>query len=239
MELLLTGVLVFVASTVGTVTGFGISTIMIPVMVLFYPAEMVLLFVGIIHWFGDLWKLILFRRGIRVKLILLFGVTGIVMSFIGARLVFSVSEGVLSRVLGGFLIGYVVFLFFKPDFKLKENNFTALAGGASSGFMAGFFGIGGAVRSMFLSAFDLEKSAYIATAGAIAIVIDTTRIGTYLFAGSRLEAGLMWSLVLFVGISFLGAKLAKKMVNRVEQRYFRGVIAVGLMLVGIKLLITG
>lgn len=239
MELMLTAILVFVASVVGTVTGFGISTIMIPVMVLFYPLEMVLLFVGVIHWFGDLWKLVLFRKGIRVKLILLFGVTGILMSFVGARLVFSVSQGVLSRVLGGFLIGYVVFLFFKPDFELKDNNVTALAGGASSGFLAGFFGIGGAVRSMFLSAFNLEKSSYITTTGAIAIIIDTTRIGTYLYEGSRLSEGLMWWLLLFVAISFVGARIAKRIVNKVPQRHFRTVIAVALFLIGVKLIVTG
>jgi hypothetical protein len=36
---------------------------MIPVMVLFVPPPMALLFVGIVHLFGDIWKVLLFNRG--------------------------------------------------------------------------------------------------------------------------------------------------------------------------------
>ena len=65
--------------------------------------------------------------------------------------------------------------------------FSTSAGGASYGFLADIFGIGGAVRGMFLSAFGLPKAVYIAPSGAIALVIDTTWISTYVTGGTRLE----------------------------------------------------
>jgi len=58
-ELLILTLLVFVASIVGTFSGFGTSTIMVPVMLLFFPLPVTLLFVGVIHWFGDIWKMLL------------------------------------------------------------------------------------------------------------------------------------------------------------------------------------
>jgi len=227
---------VVAGSAVGTLTGFGLSTVMIPVMVLFFPLPETLLFVGIIHWFGDIWKLVLFREGIRWRLILSFGVPGIFATILGAWLVFEVSGEVLSHVLGVFLLLYVLLLFAKNTFRIMDNPMTGAIGGALSGFCAGIFGMGGTIRSMFLLAFNLPKTVYLATAGAIALAVDTSRLVTYISKGTRLDARLLWGMLLFVPASFLGARLAKRVVDRIPQHQFRRVIAVFLLGVAIKLL---
>ena len=235
MEIPLIILLVIIASGVGTMTGFGTSTIMVPVMLLFYPVPQTLFFVGIIHFFGNVWKLLLFRKGVRWRLILSFGIPGIAATYLGASLVFSVSQTVLSRVLGGFLILYVVYLFAKSSFKVRPSLLYGACGGALSGFLAGVFGIGGAVRGMFLTAFDLPKAVYIATAGSIALFIDATRLTTYFTQGARLEKLLLYGLPLFIPASFLGAAVAKRIVDRIPQQHFRKIVAVFLLLMGIKL----
>lgn len=53
---ILLGLLTFAASGIGTATGFGTSTVMIPVMALFVSHPVALLFVGVIHVFGDLFQ---------------------------------------------------------------------------------------------------------------------------------------------------------------------------------------
>ena len=146
MELLVILILVIAASAIGTVTGFGLSTVMIPVLALFYPVPETLLFVGVVHWCNDLWKLVLFREGIRWKLILEFGLPGIVATVIGAHLLLAIPGTALERVLGVFLIGYVAFLFAKSAFKIRQSPAAAVTGGALSGFFAGVFGMGGAIR---------------------------------------------------------------------------------------------
>lgn len=228
---------VIVASGVGTLTGFGLSTVMIPVMVLFYPLPQALLFVGVVHWFGDVWKLVLFREGIRWKLIFSFGAPGIIATIIGASLVFSMPGAVMSRILGVFLLLYVLFLFTRSALKIEQNITTGMIGGAVSGFFAGIFGMGGAVRALFLSAFDLPKAVYLSTAGAIALAIDTARLATYIRQGSRLQPLLLWGMLLFVPASFIGARLAKRLVDKIPQEHFRKVVAVFLLAVGIKLLV--
>lgn len=72
-----------VASAVGTVAGFGTSTIMVPMLVAFLPLPQVLLLVGVVQWFGDIWKMALFRGGVRWRLVVLFGATGIVAMVLG------------------------------------------------------------------------------------------------------------------------------------------------------------
>ncbi|MHC4641425.1 MAG: sulfite exporter TauE/SafE family protein [Planctomycetota bacterium] len=236
MEIFFLSALVFIASAIGTITGFGLSTVMIPVVLLFYPLSQTLFFVGIIHLFGNIWKLVLFRHGIRWKLILTFGIPGIAASLLGALLAFEVPAGLLSRILAAFMIIYVMYLFAKPSFKIRQGTASAVSGGALSGFLAGIFGMGGAVRGLFLSAFDLPKTVYIATAGAIALFIDTTRVTTYFLKGAELESPILWGMLIFIPASFLGAKVAKLFVEKIPQKHFRKVIAIFLFLVALKLL---
>jgi uncharacterized membrane protein YfcA len=236
LEIVAVLVAIIAGSAVGTLTGFGLSTVMIPVMVLFYPLPEALLFVGIIHWFGDIWKLVLFREGLRWKLILSFGVPGILATILGAWLVFEISGKVLSHILGVFLLVYVLLLFAKNTFRITPKPTTGAIGGALSGFCAGIFGMGGTIRSMFLLAFNLPKAVYLATAGAIALAVDTSRLVTYISKGTRLDARLLWGMLLFVPASFLGARLAKRVVDKIPQDQFRRVIAVFLLAVAVKLL---
>ncbi|MEX0649826.1 MAG: sulfite exporter TauE/SafE family protein [Candidatus Andersenbacteria bacterium] len=236
-DLLLLAALTFIASTVGTISGFGTSTIMIPVLVLFLSPIEAIFLVAIVHWFGDLWKVLLFRKGVNFRLVILLGVVGLVASYFGASVSLGAGEAILIRLLGAFLAGYAVFLITQKKFRIPTGTITTLIGGVLSGFFAGIFGIGGPIRSMVLSAFNLRKSVYIATAGAIGLMVDVTRIITYVAGGVTLREQLWWSLLLLIPVSFVGAQVARKIVNKVPQRQFRAVVAVFFLIIGLKLLV--
>lgn len=229
--------LTLVAAGVGTLTGFGTSTIMVPVLLFFFPLPITLLFAGVIHWFGDIWKMLFFRSGMRWGILLLFGASGIAASYIGASLIVAVSEEALSRLLGVFLLTYVGWLWFNPGWQLPERNTTALVGGTLSGFFAGIFGVGGAVRGAFLSAYNLPKEVYLFTSGAIALVVDSTRLITYWGEGVRLSEMLVLALIVSIPASLIGAYIAKRIVNRIPQTQFRMLVAVFLALAAVKLLV--
>ena len=237
MELLYFSLLTLISASVGTMTGFGTSTIMVPVLSLFLPIPETLLFVGVIHWFGDIWKILFFKKGLNWKLILLFGVPGIVLSFFAAKLPLTLPESLLQRSLGLFLIAYVVFLFFKPDWKIKPSTTTAVLGGSLSGFFAGIFGVGGAIKSTFLTAFDLKKSVFLFTSGGIGLLIDSSRISQYWLSGIKIGSNLMTALIICISVSLIGAYLAKKLVDKIPQKSFRLFIAVALLLVGLRYLL--
>ncbi|MBS1263846.1 MAG: hypothetical protein MAG715_01038 [Methanonatronarchaeales archaeon] len=238
-ELLLgVALLTVLGAGIGTLAGLGTSTVMVPAFALFLPVPQVLLLVGVIHWFGDVWKMLLFREGVRWRLILLFGAPGVVATWLAASVALDVHSDLLARVLGGFLAIYVAFLLLRPAAQLPRTDASAATGGALYGVTAGLFGVGGAVRSAFLAAFDLPKAVYIATSGAIAIAIDTSRIAAYVEGGATLPDPLLFGLLLFVPASLLGAEAAKKLVNRIPQRHFRTVIAVFLLFAAVKLVVA-
>ncbi len=235
MDIFYIALLTLVAATIGTITGFGTSTLMIPVLVIFFSPGEAIFLVAIIHWFGDVWKIALFRSGLNWRLLFLFGTVGLATSYLGAHISLDADGQILLRFLGAFLAGYALFLLFQSKFKIPAGNLTMVAGGALSGFFAGAFGIGGALRSAFLSAFDLPKAEYIATAGAIGLLVDSTRIITYFTGGATLPKELWYGLLLFIPISFVGARVAKKIVGEIPQEKFRIVVAVFLLMIGAKL----
>lgn len=236
-EIMLLALLTLAASGVGTLTGFGTSTIMVPVLLFFLPLPVTLLFVGVIHWFGDIWKILFFRSGIRWRLLWLFGVPGLVASFLGASLIVKVPEEILARLLGAFLLIYVGWITLNPEWQLPVHDVTALGGGALSGFLAGLFGVGGAVRGAFLSAYNLPKEVYLFTSGAIGLAVDSTRLITYWSEGISLSDGLWGALVIVVPVSLLGAYIAKRIVNSLPQDRFRLMMAVFLAVAAVKFLL--
>ncbi|MDA0772814.1 MAG: sulfite exporter TauE/SafE family protein [Cyanobacteria bacterium] len=232
--------LIFIASLLGTITGFGTSTIMMPVLMFYYPTAEVLFFVSIIHWFNALWRLILFRKGFDLKLVMSFGLVGMIAAYFGAKTFFVVDEVLIKKSIAVFLFAYAIFLGLNPKFKISFNYFTGALGGALSGFVAGIFGMGGAIRGAFLSAFDLPKAVYLANSALLLMLIDSSRLLTYFNQGLRFDhlLGLSYmDLALCISVSFVGVQAGKMIVDKIPQEKFRIGIAMFLLLIAVKLFV--
>ena len=236
MGIILLSLLTLGASAISTVAGFGMATIMMPLMVIWYPFQETLLFVGIIHWFQNLWRLVLFRKPPQWKIIIPFAVAGIIGTILGGFIIVQRAHETLAPVLGGFLIAYVIFLIVNPTFTLKANLRTALIGGSISGFIAAIFGFRGAIRSAFLSAYDMPKKSYIETNGAIAIAVDTARLATYWFIGIRLTTLAWWTVGIMIVMAWVGTFVGRYLVGYIPQQQFRIFVALCLLLMSIYLI---
>ncbi|MDX1535374.1 MAG: sulfite exporter TauE/SafE family protein [Candidatus Spechtbacterales bacterium] len=236
METFYIAILSFIGAGIGTVTGFGSSTVMLPVLLSFYPLPEALLLAGLVHIFNDVWQVLFFKDGLRWRLILEFGLIGALATFVGARLVFVIPESILNTALGLFFVAYVVFIFMHSKFKVKHRERTASIGGIVSGFFAGISGLGGAIRSAFLLAFNLPKEAYVSSIGAIALLTDGVRTAAYYMGGARLSDALLQGLILFIVMSFVGAKFAERFIHKISQDKFRAIVAVFLLGFGMKLI---
>ena len=126
---------------------------------------------------------------------------------------------------------------FNQTFKLGQRLPVVISSGALTGFFAGIFGIGGEINAVSLSAFNLDKAVYIATAGAISLMIDSTRIVTYIEGGIRLNPDILSGFLVFIPASLIGALIGRKGIKRIPQKKFRNFVAVFIFLFGIKLVI--
>ena len=177
----------YLAAVVATLAGFGSSALLVPVAIHFMDVRTAVFIVACFHLFNNLFKIRLFWRKIDFKTFLLFGIPSIIFAFIGAFFISVLPVEIIKKILGIFLIIYAVYSLIKPRLAVKKSKWTAIAGGSLSGLLAGLIGLGGAIRGAFLIIFNLAKEAYVGTSAAIAMVIDLTRIPTYIFTGAARE----------------------------------------------------
>jgi uncharacterized membrane protein YfcA len=157
MEIFVITIVIFLASLIGNVAGFGISVLMIPILTLFLSPLEVLLLVGIIHLFNSIWKVILFHQAFDFKLLFAFGIPGIALSYLGALLPRWFDTDTYYVFFGLFLLVFAAYLFWMERIKVPPHSIWAVIGGGLSGFIAGMFGTGGPIRSAFYSCLNFLK----------------------------------------------------------------------------------
>jgi uncharacterized membrane protein YfcA len=224
------------AAVAATIAGFGSSTLLIPVAFLFMDIKTAVFVVAVFHLFNNVFKIRLFWKSIDFKIFLLFGIPSILMAFTGALLISIIPLDVVKIILGVFLIGYAVYSFIKPTFGIKKSKPTAIVGGSFSGFLAGLIGLGGAIRGAFLTAFNLPKEIYVATSAMIAVVIDMTRIPTYLITKTVQDHSYYILLPFLCVIAYFGVRTGKGLLQKINQDTFRRIVSAALFAVGVKIL---
>ena len=228
----------FVAEIIGTITGFGSSTIFLPIALFFFDFKTALILVAAFHIFGNLGRIAFFRHGVDNRILLLFGVPSVVLTIIGALLVSSLSQSILKLILGTFLLMFSILSLAKPELAVPKTKTSAVIGGSISGFFAGLIGTGGALRGAFLTAFRMRKVKYIATAAAIALLVDITRIPIY-FAEGFLQFSYYWYLPVLFLIAIGGSFAGKQVVKKIPPKIFRILVLIALAFMGILFVIQG
>ncbi len=223
----------FVSEIIGTIAGFGSSTVFLPLALLFFDFKTALVLVALLHIFGNFGRISFFKSGLDKRTLVIFGIPSVVLTVIGALLVQYISQDFLKGILGIFLIGYAILSLWKEDLKVRESLLTSIIGGGLSGFLAGLIGTGGALRGAFLTAFGLPKEKYIATAAAIALAVDITRIPIY-FAGGFLGSQFYFYVPILFVMALTGSFIGKQIVKRVPQKAFKKMVLVAILIIGIK-----
>jgi len=229
-------IIICFASIVGVVTGFGFSTLAIPVLSITTSMPMVeiLFLVAAMHITLNAYKVLFFHGGWN-QITLFFIIIGGISSLVGAWVALYIFQEQWRLLLGLFLLLYAVFSLFLQPPVIPENRFTAFAGATLSGFFAGLLGIGGAVRSVFLDVYNLPKEAYIATTGVIALAIDIARLSVYQTKVVHVQE--LWQFFLVsIPVQLLGVLIGRRLVTYVPQHHYRHVVSFALGLFGLWLL---
>ena len=95
-------------SIVTLFTGFGVGTIMMPVMALFFDIKVAIFLAAIVHLFNNLSRIALYHRFMRWEIIRRFGVVSIVGAFVGSFAQLTVDSGWLKNGVGLFLALFAI-----------------------------------------------------------------------------------------------------------------------------------
>lgn len=252
MEILIIALVAFATSLLTFFSGFGLGTILMPVLAIFFPVDLAIALTGVVHFCNNLFKMALVGKHTDRQVLLRFGIPAIFASFVGAWLLMQISgfQPLFCYHLGDKqfdvtpvkLVIAALLLFFSlfeviPRFqKIQFGKNKLILGGILSGFFGGLAGIQGALRSAFLIKAGLLKEAYIATGVVIASLVDFTRLAVY--AERFTTAGLHENIVLIVSAiasAILGAVIGKKLLKKITLQFVQVFVAIMLILIALAL----
>ena len=229
-------VFVFVAVIIGSVLGFGTSTILQPIAAILFPFKTAIILTAITHLFGNLSRAQIFRKNLDWPIVFYFGIPSIVAAIVGAFFLVKLPQNISQIILGIFLILYGGASLFWGTIRIPQNKASAVTGGVVSGLITGIIGVGGPVRSAFLNSLNLKKEAYLATTAVLSLLVDVTRIPVYLGEGF-LPSGFIWYLPVLAILGIGGSLVSSKIAKKAPPLMFKRIVLIGIVAAGIWLIL--
>lgn len=229
----------FVAAVVGggiaSVAGFGIGSILTPALAAKLGTKVAVAAVSIPHLAGTVLRFVLIRQHVNKRVLLGFGIASAAGGLAGALLHTRFSSAVLSYVLGALLIFAGFTGLSGLASRMRFGRRMAWLAGAASGIFGGLVGNQGGIRSAALLGFDIEKESFVATATAIALMVDAARMPVY-FVTEAHQLAQVWGYV-FVGVVgvVVGTIAGQRVLTRIPERIFRRIVALIILALGIAL----
>jgi uncharacterized protein len=252
VDILVICIAAFVTAILTFFSGFGLGTILTPVFMIFFPVDLAIALTGMVHFFNNIFKLILVGRHADRQVLIRFGIPAVVAAILGSWLLLNITEWeplftyqLRDRLIPVYPVKFIVsvllliFAIFDliPYFNNLQFNKNKLpVGGALSGFFGGLSGNQGALRSAFLIKAGLSKEAFVGTAVVVSTFVDFTRLSVYAtrFATSGLAENL--TLVASATVSaIVGAYIGNKLLKRVTLQFIRVFVAILLILISVAL----
>jgi uncharacterized membrane protein YfcA len=220
------------AGAIAAVAGFGIGSVLTPLLSLRVDAKLAVAAVAIPHVAGTALRLWLLRGRIDRRILLWFGAASAAGGLLGALLHAWASSRALAIVFGSLLIFVGISELTGLVARLRLGRRAAWVVGALSGMLGGMVGNQGGIRSAALLAFDADKRTFVATATAVGLVVDAARLPVYL-AGEWARLVSLWPLIAVATAAVLvGTLIGLRLLPRIPEATFRRVVALLVLALG-------
>jgi len=232
-------VVAIIAGGIAAMSGFGIGSLLTPLLAVHYGTKLAVAMVSIPHLAGTAARFIGLRKKVDRRVFLNFGILSAVGGLAGALLNARAGSPALAIVFGCLLVFAALSGLTGFVDRMHFGRRTAWAAGALSGFFGGLVGNQGGIRSAALLGFDIRKEALVATATAIGLIVDGARMPVYL----AIESGRIFSAWPVLAITIAGVLLGTfwgvRLLRRIEERTFRKLLFSLILALGVYMLIHG
>ncbi len=252
MEIIIISSVALIASLLTFFSGFGLGTILTPVLVIFFPVEIAIALTGIVHLLNNFFKIALIGSKINWKVGIKFGATAVIGAFAGAKLLLFLSGGtvlysyaihekifsitVIKLIISVLMIVFALFESVPALKKIQFNENKLYPGGLISGFFGGLSGNQGALRSMFLLKCGLTKESFIATGILIACAVDLTRLSVYFSRVSSINIqDNLTVLISAIAAAFAGAYIGSRLLKKITIDFVHRLVTVMIIFLAIGL----
>ena len=228
-----------IAGAVASVAGFGIGSILTPLLAVRVGTRIAVAAVSIPHVCGTAVRFWLLRGHLDRRTFVWFGLASAGGGLVGALLHGLASNRALSIVFGCLLLFVAASQLTGLLDRVRFGRTAAWLAGALSGMFGGLVGNQGGIRSAALLAFGLEKQAFVATATAVGLLVDGARLPVYILTESEDLVRIAPLIALSVLFVIAGTVIGSRVLKQVPERQFRIVVAVLLLALGSWMLLRG
>ena len=227
------------AGGLASVVGFGIGSLLTPALALATGTQLAVAAASIPHLAGTSQRLWALRRSVDRRVLLWFGATSAVGGLAGALANTAGSSRGLAVVFGLALILAGISELTGWIERVRWGPRAASVAGLVSGLLGGLVGNQGGIRSAALLGFGVPKESFVATATAIALVVDLARVPVYLSTQGPAIAAI-WPLVgaATAGVVF-GTAVGVRVLDRLPSRGFHQVVGIALIALGLSMAVFG
>ena len=219
-----------VAGAVAAVSGFGIGSLLTPLIALQAGTKTAVAAVSVPHLIGTGLRFWALRGSLDRRVFWRFGLTSAAGGLAGALLNARASSPALTIVFGSLLVFAGAAQITGSAQRWRFHGSVAWIAGALSGFFGGLVGNQGGIRSAALLGFDLPAT-------AIALMVDAARMPVYVVA-ERAQVAAIWPLVAISVLGVVGGTLAgQRVLMIVPEQRFRQIVGAIILLLGIAMLV--
>ena len=226
-----------IAGGIAAVSGFGIGSVLTPVLALQIDTRLAIAAVSVPHLIGTAQRFWIMRRHVDRRLLREFGATSAAGGLAGALLGTQLSSRGLNVVFGCLLIFTAVAEISGWIRRVRWGQRAGWIAGAISGFLGGLVGNQGSIRTAGLLAYDVSPGAFVATATAVALIVDGARMPVYM-ATRGSDVAELWSLLTVATCGVvIGTAVGTSILPRLRQATFRRSVAILLAILGTSMLV--
>lgn len=233
------GALAILAGATASVVGFGIGSLLTPLVATRYGVDVAIASVALPHLAAGVLRGSTLRRFVDVPLLLRFGSVSAAGGLVGAFLFSRLGTDQLARVLGALLVATGISGVTGWAERWSAPRSAAWALGGVSGFFGGVVGNQGGVRAAALSTFRLDPAVFVETSTLTGVLVDLARTPVYLARAGH-DVADIWSLVLvaIVGV-LIGTLIGARALLGLSRERFGTIVAVAVGALGVWFLARG
>lgn len=208
------------------IAGFGIGSLMTPLLVTRLGASLAVAAVSIPHAIATAVRCWRLRQAIEWPVVRSFGILSAVGGLIGALLYTRIGSRVLEITLGVLLLATSIAALTEWTRRWNPRGMMAQFLGFLSGLFGGVAGNQGGLRAAALLTFSLKPAAFVATSTAVGLAIDAARMPIYVWrAGASLVPVLAPIGAATAGV-LIGTLFGERLLFGLSPERFRRVVGV-------------
>jgi uncharacterized membrane protein YfcA len=234
-----TALAAIVAGAVASVSGFGIGSLLTPLLGLQVGTKLAVAAVSVPHAAGTALRFWMLRSRVDRRVLWTFGVMSAAGGLAGALLHTWIDSPWLTIVFGALLLFVAGSQWTDLSGRMRFDGLAAWVAGGLSGLLGGLVGNQGGIRAAALIGVGLTPESFVATSTAVGLIVDAARMPVYVATAWQDLIALWPAMIAAVAGVIAGTLSGHRLLRRLPPDRFRGILAALLAILGAAMLVSG